>query len=247
MNYDICKIKQQFAQQGYIADEELATTLGLMQSLERPLLVEGEAGVGKTEIAKALAGVMDSLLIRLQCFDGLDTNAAVYEWNYTRQLISIKLHEASNQRTDIDVFSEEFLMERPLLQSIRQEQSAVLLVDEIDRADEAFEAYLLELLSDFQISIPELGTIKAKSKPRVVLTSNGTRELSDALRRRCLYHYIDYPDKRKELAIINSRLPGIQQKLAGQIVSFVQQLRQLELLKPGDKGFSFRVNLLSVG
>lgn len=234
MTNSISSLTEQFATTGYVVDRPLVTTLGLMQQLERPLLIEGEAGVGKTESAKALAQVTKAPLIRLQCYDGLDLNAAVYEWNYTKQLISIKLNEASPDGEKMNVFGQEFLMERPLLQSIRQPQPAVLLIDEIDRADEAFEAYLLELLSDFQISIPELGTVEAISKPLVILTSNGTRELSDALRRRCLYHYMDYPDQDKELAIIYARLPDIDQSLGRQIVQFIQTVRKQELQKrPG--------------
>jgi len=234
MSIEISLLTEKFETAGYIVDPPLVTTLGLMQQLERPLLIEGEAGVGKTEAAKALASVNNTPLIRLQCYDGLDLNAAAYEWNYTKQLIAIKINEASESKEKLDVFGQEFLMERPLMQSIRQQEPAVLLIDEIDRADEAFEAYLLELLSDFQISVPELGTVEALAKPRVVLTSNGTRELSDALRRRCLYHYMDYPDLKKELAIIYTRLPEIDEKLGRQIVSFIQKLRQQDLQKrPG--------------
>jgi len=234
MSIEISLLTEKFETAGYIVDPPLVTTLGLMQQLERPLLIEGEAGVGKTEAAKALASVNNTPLIRLQCYDGLDLNAAAYEWNYTKQLIAIKINEASESKEKLDVFGQEFLMERPLMQSIRQQEPAVLLIDEIDRADEAFEAYLLELLSDFQISVPELGTVEALAKPRVVLTSNGTRELSDALRRRCLYHYMDYPDLKKELAIIYARLPEIDEKLGRQIVSFIQKLRQQDLQKrPG--------------
>ncbi len=221
---------------GYIADRTLATTLGLLLQLERPLLIEGDAGVGKTELAKALARGFESRLIRLQCYEGLDTATAVYEWNYPHQLLSIKMQEFASDAAvqDSEIFSERFLLARPLLQAIREPQPAVLLIDEIDRADEAFEAYLLEVLSDFQISIPEIGTIAARSIPRVVLTSNGTRELSDALRRRCLYHYLDYPDLEKELAIVRRRLPGIEGGLARQIVDFVQSLRRRDLRKrPG--------------
>ncbi len=234
MSVSDLSLTEQFAATGYVVDRALVTTLGLMQQLERPLLIEGEAGVGKTESAKALAEVTNAPLIRLQCYDGLDLNAAVYEWNYTKQLISIKLNEAAPGGGKIDVFGQDFLMARPLLKSIQQSRPAVLLIDEIDRADEAFEAYLLELLSDFQISVPELGTIKAQTKPRVILTSNGTRELSDALRRRCLYHYMDYPDQEKELAIVFARLPDIDESLGQQIVGFIQKIRTLELQKrPG--------------
>jgi MoxR-like ATPase len=224
-------------QAGYITEKSLAVSLMLMSQLSRPLLVEGDAGVGKTEIAKALAGAFDCELIRLQCYEGLDVNAAVYEWNYQRQLLAIKMQEteaASVADKERHVFGESYLLKRPLLQAITRPRSPVLLIDEVDRADEEFEAYLLEVLADYQISIPELGTIKATSIPHVLLTSNGTRELSDALRRRCLYHYIDYPDYDKELRIVLKRIPGIEQKLAGQIVAFVQKLRKQELQKrPG--------------
>lgn len=222
---------------GYIAERSLAVALLLMAQLKRPLLVEGDAGVGKTEIAKALATAHGCELLRLQCYEGLDVNAAVYEWNYQRQLLAIKMREteeSSLAEKERHVFSEEYLLQRPLLQAIRRTQAPVLLIDEIDRADEQFEAYLLELLSDYQVSIPELGTIRAVSIPHVVLTSNGTRELSDALRRRCLYHYLDYPSYEKELRIVLRRVPGIQERLAGQIVTFVQKLRAEELQKrPG--------------
>jgi MoxR-like ATPase len=201
------------------------------------LLVEGDAGVGKTEIAKALATAYDCELIRLQCYEGLDVNAAVYEWNYQRQLLAIKMQETEARSVadkERHVFGEDYLLRRPLLQAISRPSSPVLLIDEVDRADEEFEAYLLEVLADFQISIPELGTIKATSIPYVLLTSNGTRELSDALRRRCLYHYVDYPDYDKELRIVLKRIPGIEERLAGQIVTFVQKLRKQDLRKrPG--------------
>lgn len=222
---------------GYIAEKSLAVSLMLMSQLRRPLLVEGEAGVGKTEIAKALASVHGCALIRLQCHEGLDVNAAVYEWNYQRQLLAIKMQESeatSVAEKERHVFGEQFLLKRPLLQAISLPQAPVLLIDEIDRADEEFEAYLLEVLSDYQISIPELGTIKATSIPRVLLTSNGTRELSDALRRRCLYHYLDYPDYAKEMRIVLKHLPTIEEKLARQVVTFVEKLRKQELGKrPG--------------
>src|SRR5215470_7126190 len=197
---------------GYVADRDIATALWLMEYLKRPLLLEGEAGVGKTEVAKSLAAVHQAELIRLQCYEGLDQNAALYEWNYQRQLLAIKTREGIGEDAaaiEEHIFSERYLLERPLLAAIRRSTAPVLLIDEIDRADEEFEAFLLELLSDFQVSIPELGTVKAISIPRVVLTSNGTRELSDALRRRCLYHYIDYPDVERETRIILARVPGI--------------------------------------
>jgi len=226
-----------FTEVGYIADPQLATAVSLMERLKRPLLLEGDAGVGKTEVAKSLATVLDCPLIRLQCYEGLDAHTAVYEWNYQRQLLAIKIWEdehLSATEKEKHIFDREFLLERPLLQAITMEQKPVLLIDEIDRADEEFEAYLLEVLSDFQISIPELGTIKATSIPYVILTSNGTRELSDALRRRCLYHYVDYPSEDKELRIINARLPEVDQALAGQIVGFVHALRKEDLRKkPG--------------
>ncbi|MCP5424546.1 MAG: MoxR family ATPase [Gammaproteobacteria bacterium] len=209
----------------------------LLVRLGRPLLLEGDAGVGKTAVAQALSEAFTCSLIRLQCYEGLDANAAVYEWNYPHQLLALKLHEQAGYepaRKEAEIFSERFLLPRPLLKAITQEQSPVLLIDEVDRADEAFEAYLLEVLSDFQISIPELGTIKARSIPYVVLTSNGARELSDALRRRCLFHYLDYPDIGKELAIVNRRLPHIDEHLAAQIVQFVHRLRATDLRKkPG--------------
>ncbi len=230
-------LEERLAAAGYIADRTLATTLDLVVGLGRPLLLEGEAGVGKTEVAKAMAQVFDCELIRLQCYEGLDASSAVYEWNYQHQLLTIKLQEQARlslQERESEIFSERFLLARPLLKAIQQRISPVLLIDEIDRADEEFEAYLLELLSDFQISVPELGTIRAAAVPYVVLTSNGTRELSDALRRRCLYHYLDYPSPEKELRIVESRLPDIDGRLARELVAFVQGLRNLELRKkPG--------------
>ncbi len=231
------EMQNRFAAAGYIAEPGFSASILLMTQLRRPLLLEGEAGVGKTEVANALAKVMDCPLIRLQCYEGLDVNAAVYEWNYQRQLLAIKIQENEDlplQEKERHIFQDEFLLKRPLLQAITEPRSPVLLIDEIDRADEEFEAYLLEVLSDFQISIPELGTIKAVSLPYVILTSNATRELSDALRRRCLYYYLDYPSFDKELRIINARLPEVGQALAGQIVAFVQSVRRLDLRrKPG--------------
>ena len=233
----IAEFQSRLEQAGYVAEPNLTATLLLFTELQRPLLVEGEAGVGKTEIAKALATLFNCPLIRLQCYEGLDAGTAVYEWNYQRQLLAIKIQEnepTSAEDKERHIFNEEFLLKRPLLQAITQPESPVLLVDEIDRADEEFEAYLLELLSDFQISIPELGTIQASSIPYVILTSNGTRELSDALRRRCLYHYVDYPTMDKELRIIQCHEPQISQQLAGQVVAFVHALRGLDLRKkPG--------------
>ncbi len=231
------EISEQLTKVGYVTDSQLTTALWLMERLERPLLLEGAAGVGKTEVAKALAEVHDTRLIRLQCYEGLDANAAIYEWNYQRQLLAIKAREGRGEtaeEVEKHIFSEEFLLERPLLAAIREDKPAVLLIDEIDRADEEFEAFLLEVLSDYQISIPELGTVYATSIPLVVLTSNGTRELSDALRRRCLYHYVDYPSEDKEARILTTRLPRIDATLARQIASFVAAVRKEDLRKvPG--------------
>lgn len=225
--------------QEYLAERSLATTLFLALKMGRPLFLEGEPGVGKTEIAKALADGLGRQLIRLQCYEGLDVASAVYEWNYSRQMLEIRLAEADSGNVDRealakDVFSPEFLIERPLLQSLRGSSDAapVLLIDELDRADEPFEAYLLELLSEFQITIPEIGTVKAEHPPLVIITSNRTREIHDALKRRCLYHWLDYPDTPRELAIVRAKLPGIENVLAEQLVSFVQQLREQNLFKP---------------
>jgi MoxR-like ATPase len=220
---------------GYIADDELATTLVLMQDLGRPVLVEGEAGVGKTAIAAALACARDTQLIRLQCYEGIDSSSAVYEWNYTQQLLWIKICEQRDEPLhESDIYDTRFLLERPLLKSIRQDKPPVLLIDEVDRADEAFEAFLLEVLSDFSITVPELGTLHARSIPYVILTSNGTRELSDALRRRCLFHYVPFPSFERELAILAAHLPEIDLKLLMQITTFVQKVRNLDIRKrPG--------------
>ena len=227
-------IAKSLAACGYIADGELATAVALMQLLKRPLLLEGEAGVGKTEVAKALASVHATELIRLQCYEGLDQSSALYEWNYQRQLLAIGAHRGQPDTIEDQIFSEKYLLERPLLAAIRRARPPVLLIDEIDRADDEFEAFLLELLSDFQVSIPELGTVKATSIPHVVLTSNGTRELSDALRRRCLYHYVDYPDVDREARIILARIGGASASLALQIARLVEGLRKEELRKvPG--------------
>ncbi len=222
----------------YVADEEFATILFLLLKLQKPLLLEGPPGVGKTEMALVLSQLLDTKLIRLQCYEGLDINAAVYEWNYQKQLLGIKLQEETNltvEEKEHHIFSNEYLLMRPLLQSIMEEEKApVLLIDELDRSDEEFEAFLLELLSVFQITIPEMGTIKAKYKPYVILTSNRTRELSDALKRRCLYHWIDYPDLEKEMIIVKKKLPGIEQHLLEQVVGHVQAFRQRKLAKtPG--------------
>jgi MoxR-like ATPase len=234
---ELAALQEQLARSGYIAEAPLAAALLLMQDLGRPLLLEGDAGVGKTEVAKAIADMRSTRLIRLQCYEGLDAHAAIYEWNYQRQLLAIKLLEEDERGIEAkerDIFSERYLLKRPLLEAISADTTAVLLIDEIDRADEAFEAFLLELLSDFQLSIPELGTVRATTRPLVVITSNGTRELSDALRRRCLYQYIDYPDYEKELAIVRIRAPEVAAQLARQIVAFVQAVRRMDLKKkPG--------------
>ena len=231
------EISDRLAAVGYVADRDIATALWLMDFLKRPLLLEGEAGVGKTEVGKALAAVHNAELIRLQCYEGLDQNAALYEWNYQRQLLAIKTREGIGEDADAieeHIFSEKYLLERPLLAAIRRPTPPVLLVDEVDRADEEFEAFLLELLSDFQISIPELGTVKAITIPRVVLTSNATRELSDALRRRCLYHYVDFPEIDREAKIVLTRLPGIDTAFALQVARMVAAIRKEDLRKvPG--------------
>jgi MoxR-like ATPase len=238
---EVAGLQDDLARAGYIAERSLAAALLLMQDLGRPLLLEGDAGVGKTEVAKVLASLRNTRLIRLQCYEGLDAHAAMYEWNYQRQLLAIKLleHDERAHLKDLaqkeqDIFSERYLLKRPLLEAISCAVPPVLLIDEVDRADEAFEAFLLELLSDYQLSIPELGTVRATSIPLVVITSNGTRELSDALRRRCLYQYIDYPDHEKELAIVRKKAPQAPAALAAQIVAFVQSMRRMEMQKkPG--------------
>ena len=234
---ELAALQAELADAGYIAEASLAAALLLMQELGRPLLLEGDAGVGKTEVAKVLASIRGTSLIRLQCYEGLDAHSAMYEWNYQRQLLAIKLLEHDERgiaAKEQDIFSERYLLKRPLLEAISAASAVVLLIDEIDRADEAFEAFLLELLSDFQLSIPELGTVRARSRPLVVITSNGTRELSDALRRRCLYQYIDYPDYEKELAIVRKKAPAVEEQLARQIVAFVQAVRRMDLKKrPG--------------
>ncbi len=219
--------------EAYVADPAIATSLHLATQLRKPLLVEGHAGVGKTEIAKVMARVLDTDLIRLQCYEGLDASTALYEWNYPRQLLQIRLQETGAPAKEI--FGEEFLLKRPLLQAIAHGGRApVLLVDEIDRSDEEFEAFLLEVLSDFQVSVPEVGTIRATERPHVILTSNRSRELSDALRRRCLYLWIDYPPFEKELSIVRRKVPGASEELAAQIVGVVQRLRRARLSKvPG--------------
>ena len=233
-------IQEAFRERGYIADRSIATAVFLGLQLERPLLLEGEAGVGKTELAKVLASSLETRLIRLQCYEGLDVNTAVYEWNYPRQMLEIRLLEARGQAehaTAHDIFGPDFLIRRPLLQALEagaEGEPPVLLIDEIDRADEEFEAYLLEILSDFQVTVPEIGTIKAVRPPRVILTSNRTREVHDALKRRCLYHWIDYPSAAKEFEIVQARVPAAPGTLARAVVAFVHRLREADLTKvPG--------------
>jgi MoxR-like ATPase len=225
---------------GYIADRALSTVLFLAMRMQRPLLMEGEAGVGKTEIARVLSTMLGRPLIRLQCYEGLDVASAVYEWNYAAQMMAIRLAEASGDRDrgalESDLFSEKYLIRRPLLQAVSPQVGGVpiLLIDELDRTDEAFEAFLLELLSDFQITVPELGTIRASEPPIVIITSNRTREIHDALKRRCLYHWVDYPDSARELAIVRAKAPRASEKLSKQVVAFVQAIRKEDLFKaPG--------------
>ena len=224
----------------YVADRSLATTLYLALQMGRPLFLEGEAGVGKTEIAKVLAETLDRRLVRLQCYEGLDVASAVYEWNYSRQMIEIRLAEAAGgvnrEQLGEDVFNEAFLIKRPLLQALESDAQGapVLLIDELDRTDEPFEAYLLEVLADYQITIPEIGTIEAAEPPIVIVTSNRTREIHDALKRRCLYHWLDYPDAERELRILQTKVPGADLRLSAQVVAFVQELRRQDLFKlPG--------------
>jgi MoxR-like ATPase len=233
------EVQRQMEAQSYIADRALATTLFLAIKLEKPIFLEGEAGVGKTEVAKVLARILQSRLIRLQCYEGLDANTALYEWNYSKQMLKIKLEEGGGRsRDELEhiIFGEEFLLKRPLLDAIMSDGAAppVLLIDEVDRSDEEFEAFLLEVLSDFQITIPEIGTIKAERRPFVILTSNRTREIHDALKRRCLYLWLDYPTFEKEYQIVRAKIPDIQQALAEQICAFMQKLRQINFYKrPG--------------
>ena len=219
----------------YVAEPSIVTAVHLARAMEKPLLVEGDAGVGKTEIAKVMAGVMGTELIRLQCYEGLDVNTALYEWNYQKQLLRLRIAAEEGRHDDLQdlIFSRRYLLERPLLRAITvPDRSPVLLIDEIDRADEGFEAFLLEVLSDFQVTIPELGTIRAAHRPLVILTSNRTREIGDALRRRCLYLYIEHPPFEKEIEIIRAKVPGIAERLAAEITRFVQELRGRRLMKP---------------
>jgi MoxR-like ATPase len=233
----IDSLQDALRQRDYIADRGLATALYLGVKLHRPVFLEGEAGVGKTEVAKAMADVLSARLIRLQCYEGLDIHQAVYEWNYTRQMLHIRLLEARGERpSEAELFGPEFLLRRPLLQALEggAEQPTVLLIDELDRSDEEFEAYLLEVLSDFQVTVPEIGTIRAETPPLVILTSNRTREIHDALKRRCLYHWIDFPAFEKELQIVQARVPHASERLTRQVTAFVQELRAMELYKvPG--------------
>ena len=225
-----------FGRFGYVADRALATAIYLLMRIPKPLLIEGHAGVGKTEVAKVLASFLGTELIRLQCYEGLDAHSALYEWNYQKQLLAIKAREKSDQpveELERHIFGNDFLLSRPLLRSILCESSSpVLLIDEIDRADEAFEAFLLEILSEFQVTVPELGTIRAKQIPHVILTSNSTRELSDALKRRCLYHWIEYPTLEKEIQIVRVRVPGFDRELGSRAVRFVHLVRGMDLTKP---------------
>ena len=233
----IDSLQSAMRERNYIAERGLGTSLYLALKLKRPLFLEGEAGVGKTEVAKVLADLLGTELIRLQCYEGLDVHHAVYEWNYTRQMMHIRLLEARGDRaTEAELFGEEFLLRRPLLQAVEnsREKPTVLLIDELDRSDDEFEAFLLEMLSDFQITIPEIGTIKTPNPPVVIITSNRTREVHDALKRRCLYYWIDYPSFEKELEIVQTRLPDAPEKLARQITGFIQALREMDLYKlPG--------------
>ena len=234
---DAADIHRRFRERGFIVDEAFATALQIMLALEKPLLIEGPAGVGKTESAKVLAEVLGTDLIRLQCYEGLDAMAALYEWNYPRQMLHARLSEtegSSLEEREAYIFSEPFLLKRPLLDAITRDRAPVLLVDEVDRADEAFEAFLLEVLAEWQVTIPELGTIRARHKPQVILTSNRTRELSDALRRRCLFLWLPYPSLEQEIEILHARVPGVSDRLAQQIARFMQVLRSLPLQKsPG--------------
>ena len=239
MTFDsIDALQAAFGAQGYVADRDLATAVWLSLALERPLLLEGEAGVGKTEVARTLATALGAELIRLQCYEGIDVSTAVYEWDYPRQMLEIRLLEARGEAKSAgtrNIFSDEFLIRRPLLRALEPHaEPPVLLIDEVDRADEEFEAFLLELISDFAVTIPEIGTIKATRPPRVILTSNRVREVHDALKRRCLYHWVGYPNAERELKILRAKVPGIAKKLSEQVVAFVQALRKEDLFKsPG--------------
>jgi MoxR-like ATPase len=229
------ELTERLRQGGYLADRGLATALLVALSLHRPVLIEGEVGVGKTEVAKVLAAIFGRRLIRLQCYEGIDTNQALYEWDYARQMLQIRAlseRQAADEQAVDRLFGPKFLLERPLLEAVRAGDQAVLLIDEIDRADDEFEAFLLEVLSDFQISIPEIGTIRAESAPVVILTSNRTRELHDALRRRCLYHWIGYPSAAREIEIVQVREPGAAEQLTRKVVAAVHRLRELDLAKP---------------
>jgi MoxR-like ATPase len=232
---NVAELTQRLRDGGYLADRGLATTMLVSLSLRRPVLLEGEVGVGKTEIAKVLAAVFGRKLIRLQCYEGISTSQALYEWDYARQMLQIRAlsqAQASDEQSVDQLFGPKFLLERPLLEAVRQGDRAVLLIDEVDRADDEFEAFLLEVLSDFQISIPEIGTVKADSSPVVILTSNRTRELHDALRRRCLYHWIGYPAEDREMEIVKVRVPAAAGQLTQKVVRAVQRLRELDLAKP---------------
>lgn len=245
------ELQTAMADKGYVASDDLAMAVFLALKLGRPLLIEGAAGVGKTEIARVLSQVLDTRLIRLQCYEGLDASQAIYEWNYQKQLLAIRAAAEGGRVTEVEqkIFSQEFLLERPLLAAIRQDKAPVLLVDEIDRADEEFEAYLLEILAEFQVTIPELGTVPATTRPVVILTANGTRDLSDALRRRCLYVNVGYPDRQTELRILRARCPDLAISLAHQIVGFVQSLRKETLEKtPGiAETLDFTAALMGLG
>jgi len=235
MRPEIARLQTAMREFDYVAEPAIVTAVHLARAMEKPLLVEGDAGVGKTEIAKVMAGVMETELIRLQCYEGLDVNTALYEWNYQKQLLRLRIAAEDGRHDDLEdlIFSRRYLLERPLLRAITvPDRPPVLLIDEIDRADEGFEAFLLEVLSDFQVTIPELGTIRAAHRPLVILTSNRTREIGDALRRRCLYLYIEHPSFEKEIEIIRAKVPGIAERLAAEITRFVQELRGRRLMKP---------------